>query len=509
MELNRHICNQLVEKARAFTQITLDDDYIVRDNKPDVVHIIYTKGTICLEDVKAGSQSVWVMGKLCFESMYKSDDDRRSIDSVTGEIPFQEKIVMEEINDEDRVDIKVEIEDLSVGIINSRKLVVRAVLSVLAKSEEEVQSEITCRLPTENHYEQKTTQLPMLCLVDSVNDHVRVDKEVLLPSAKGNINEIVFYQTDFRNEEIMLRDNKAVITMDVLLWVLYKNDTTKEYEYYETTLPLSEEIELYNLHNDEIFWSKVSPENISLEARADYDGEMRMFGLSMTLNVSLLLYREETCEQLVDAYSLEHELVIKKEPFTISQFLLKNISKTRILEQIKVEPTLPRILQICGCSGNIIVDHMQRVEEGLKVDGILNVHILYSTTDDEMPFAHHNSQVPFEQTIEITGLSDASKYWTDQKIEQLQVNLLDNMEYEVKAILQIGIFAQEPFVSENIVDIQEEPLNMDELQKQAGMIGCVCKEGEELWDIAKRYHATPENIMEIGDKVLVVKQVHK
>ena len=39
MELDKHICTQLVEKAKAFTQITLDDDYIIRDNKPDVVRM--------------------------------------------------------------------------------------------------------------------------------------------------------------------------------------------------------------------------------------------------------------------------------------------------------------------------------------------------------------------------------------------------------------------------------------------------------------------------------------
>ena len=42
MELKTHICRQLTEKGSASTQITLDDDYIVRDNKPDVVRVIYT-----------------------------------------------------------------------------------------------------------------------------------------------------------------------------------------------------------------------------------------------------------------------------------------------------------------------------------------------------------------------------------------------------------------------------------------------------------------------------------
>ena len=35
MELNKHICTQLIERAKSFSQITLDDDFIVRDNKPD------------------------------------------------------------------------------------------------------------------------------------------------------------------------------------------------------------------------------------------------------------------------------------------------------------------------------------------------------------------------------------------------------------------------------------------------------------------------------------------
>lgn len=48
---------------------------------------------------------------------------------------------------------------------------------------------------------------------------------------------------------------------------------------------------------------------------------------------------------------------------------------------------------------------------------------------------------------------------------------------------------------------------MEMLQKQPGIIGVLRGEGEEIWDIAKKYHATSENIIEIGDKVLVVKQI--
>ena len=66
MELNKHICTQLIENEKAFMQLTLDDDYIVRDNKPDVVRNIYSKGNVVLEDIKMGNQVVWLTGKLHF-----------------------------------------------------------------------------------------------------------------------------------------------------------------------------------------------------------------------------------------------------------------------------------------------------------------------------------------------------------------------------------------------------------------------------------------------------------
>ena len=178
------------------------------------------------------------------------------------------------------------------------------------------------------------------------------------------------------------------------------------------------------------------------------------------------------------------------------------------MEQDRIEKNQERILQICGSSGMITIDNMKKKENGIQVEGILNVHILYNTVEDNLPYSHTMSQLPFEQFIEIEGMTDDIDYWLDAKIEQLQVNLLDNMEYEVKAVLEIGLLVMKKEGISNILSIQEEEMDMEFLQKQPGMIGCARREGEDIWDIAKKYHATQENILQIGDKVLVVKQVY-
>ncbi len=507
MELNKHICTQLSEKAKAFTQITLDDDYIVRDNKPDVVHVIYTKGDVLLEDIKEGNQVVWLTGKLRFSTLYQSDDENRRLESITGEIPFQEKLVMDDAEDMNDISVDVNMEDLSVGIINSRKLAIRAVLNVSAK--ELVENEVVlCGSVDDSNLQQKTETIPVLCLVENKKDVIHMQKEMLLPNARSNIGEFVFYQVDFRNEEVLLEDDKIVLQMDAQVWVLYRSESTGDYECYETVVPVSGEIDSERLQGDEIFWAKVIPVEVEVEPRGDYDGENRMIGMDLTMSVSVQIYREEECEILKDAYSLDRELIMEKENVPFSQLLVKNVSKIRLMEQDRIEQNQERILQICGSSGTVTVDRIQKRENGIQVEGILNVHILYNTTDDTVPFSHTITQIPFEQFIEIDGMNGEISYWMDEKIEQLQVNLLDNMEYEVKTVLEIGILVMKQNHISNIDSIIEEALDIEMLQKQPGMIGCVKTDGEDLWDIAKRYHATADSIIEIGNKVLVVKQVH-
>lgn len=507
MELDKHICNQLVERDYAFAQITLDDDYIVRDNKPDVIRAIYTKGHITLEDTKIGNQVVWITGKLHFQTLYLSDDDNRKLESVCGEVPFQEKLMMDNVTEKDEISIDAKIEDLSVGIINSRKLVIRGVLNLSGRALEEQQNEITCMIEQESGYEQKTQEMTMLCLVDAKKDMLRIQKELVLPGSKSNIGEIIFYNVDFFNEDVRLKSDGLQIQMDARVWVLYRSETTGEYEYFETTVPINGIIESDYVTGEEIFWNKVMPLELLVEPRADYDGESRMLALEVALSVEAEFYREESCEMLIDAYSLKNELILEKEPVKVSHFLMKNLSKVRILEQEHLEPNQEKILQICGSSATVNVDRIKRLENGILLEGLLQVHILYNTTVDSMPIAHCQTHIPFEQLIEMNGASQDTHIRIDAKLEQLQVNLLDNTEYEVKAMIQVVVFAREPMEFSNVVQMVEIPIDMEVLKKQPGMIGCIRREGEDMWEIAKKYHASTENIIEMGDKVLIVKQV--
>ena len=124
--------------------------------------------------------------------------------------------------------------------------------------------------------------------------------------------------------------------------------------------------------------------------------------------------------------------------------------------------------------------------------------------------------VPFSYLMESNTTSPDMNCDLTYTVEQLSIGLLGNDEIEVKAVLAFNSFLKRPVQINNIEEIQSAPVNIEELEKRPGVIGYIVKDGDELWDLAKRYSTTIEGIMEVnqlekseiktGDRILIFKE---
>ena len=135
MELQKVKIHRKQENGSAVSQITLDDDYNVPDYRPDIMKVLKEKGELRFDEVKAGSGAVWVKGSLLFSVLYRSEGGSGKISCLKGEIPFQEKLNLDGLQEFGKVRAAGEIEDITIGVINSRKLNVRALVVLRADRE--------------------------------------------------------------------------------------------------------------------------------------------------------------------------------------------------------------------------------------------------------------------------------------------------------------------------------------------------------------------------------------
>jgi len=504
-------------KCRSSLQLTLDDDFNVPDVKPDIDKIVKEHGEIRINDVKAMNGKLLVKGVLAFNLIYISDDSR-PIHNINGEIPFDEVINMEDSCSDDDATVRWDLEDLSAGLINSRKLSVKSIVRLSVFVEDVYDEETAVGVEDEADVQYINKQINITSIGVSKKDIYRIKDELHLPSNKCNIFDIIYSEVELRNTEYRLNEDKFTIKGEIPIFIMYVGDNEENsIEYFETELPFSGIVDCNGCSDDMIDDITCNILSKDIQVKPDIDGEERIIDVEVVLNLNIKAYVEETLELLDDVYCPSKEATPVYSDATFENLIIKNSSKTRLIDRIRVENTQPKILQICHASGDIKVDEVNMVKDGLEVDGIVEVSLLYITAEDRAPMNSIKGIVPFSQVIEAKGIHPQCTYDIKPYIEQMSIMMLDSEEIEVKIAINLSTIVFDKIHDKIINNVTVEDLDLDMLQAMPSIIGYIVKPNDNLWKIAKRYYTTVDRIKEIndlesemvrpGDKLLILKQM--
>lgn len=536
MQLNKIKLHSCMTFASAQSQITLDDDYNVPDYRPDIVKVLKEKGELHFDEVKAAAGAAWLKGRLVFRVLYRSDQENGKISCLKGEIPFQEKLNMDGVQEYDVIQASGEIEDLTIGVIHSRKISVRAVILLKTEEPREKEDELCVGIEADDGCEKRYRNTNILQLLCMKRDQCRQKSEITLPSSKPNVQEILWKSLEIRNLDTKMGQDGVKLSGEVLISVLYQEEEeTDRVQWYETVIPLDCGVECdAGTEADIIYKVKARPASMELEVKPDYDGEERVLVLELVMNLDIRVWKEQEISMLEDVYSLKKEIIPVCTGVTLHHISVKNDSQCRLTEQMELAESQEKILQICSCEGTVHLESTELTEQGVRAEGILVTELLYITTDDQMPIGSAREIYPFEQLIEIPqqtarternkpeeleALERKNKLQTelDCRISQLSAVMLDQDHVEIKAVIGLNLLAFEQEQIDNITDTREEPLDMEQLQKRPGLVGYIAKDGDSLWSIAKENHTTVEDILRDnhrtdenlrrGEKILIVKKV--
>lgn len=536
MQLNKIKLHSCTTFASAQSQITLDDDYNVPDYRPDIVKVLKEKGELHFDEAKAAAGAAWLKGRLVFRVLYRSDQENGKISCLKGEIPFQEKLNMDGVQEYDVIQASGEIEDLTIGVIHSRKISVRAVILLKTEEPQEKEDELCVGIEADDGCEKRYRNTNILQLLCMKRDQCRQKSEITLPSSKPNVQEILWKSLEIRNLDTKMGQDGVKLSGEVLISVLYQEEEeTDRVQWYETVIPLDCGVECdAGTEADIIYKVKARPASMELEVKPDYDGEERVLVLELVMNLDIRVWKEQEISMLEDVYSLKKEIIPVCTGVTLHHISVKNDSQCRLTEQMELAESQEKILQICSCEGTVHLESTELTEQGVRAEGILVTELLYITTDDQMPIGSAREIYPFEQLIEIPqqtartecnkpeeleALERKNKLQTelDCRISQLSAVMLDQDHVEIKAVIGLDLLAFEQEQIDNITDTREEPLDMEQLQKRPGLVGYIAKDGDSFWSIAKENHTTVEDILRDnhrtdenlcrGEKILIVKKV--
>ena len=505
-------------KCRAGTQVALEDDINITDIRPDVYQLVQEQGEIVIEELRAVQDHVHVKGKLNFTVLYLSDDDVRKPSSMEGSLPFDEQIYMEGVVPTDGVVVKKELEDLSVGIINSRKLSVQALVSLSLHVEELYDEEAAVELTGEEPVELKRKVIDLAGLAIQKKDIFRIREEIEIPSGHPNIFEIFWMTCDLSDVQFKLSDGRIAIQGQVQLFFLYEGEGEgRPVSWYESMIPFSGILDCQGLREQMVDDIVCSVGHKEIEVKADADGEERVVSLELVLDLDMKIYEEEQTEILSDVYGVTKEINVVTGTAKLKQLLMKNNGRTRLNGHFKVAEGMPKMQQICHSSCVIQLAEVRVVEEGLRITGAAVVESLYATGDTEIPYDSMEGTIPFSYVLEIPGIRETCTWRLETAPCELSVTMTDGEEADVKLVIAFAGIVFDNYEEPMIRDIRVSDPDPEKLGSLPGIVAYIAREGDSLWDIGKRYYVPVSQIREInelagdeiqpGEKLLIVKGV--
>lgn len=506
-------------KGNAATQITLDDDFIVPDALDDVAQVILDSGDVQVEAVKNQGEKVLVKGKLAFQILYRRAEG--GLQTLAGNIPFEEQINVPDLQEKDYVGVAWELDDLNAGMINSRKLSVKAIVTLEVRTETlydlEAAADISLGETDTMQVESLKKQLDIAAIAARRKDTYRIKEDISLSGSKPNIEKILWSEMKLRGVAAKPLDGQVHVEGELMVFFIYNGEGEDvPVQWVEESIPFSGSVELPEAGAEMVPVIGIRLVHKDMEMKPDYDGEMRELEVDAVLELDMKLYEEQKLDLLSDLYSTNREVVLQTGEVCFDQLLAKNTGKCKVSEKATMEHG-ERVLQICHSDGNIKIDEIQKKEDGLQIEGVLEVHLLYMTTDDTEPIKSSVEVVPFHYTTEVPGIQEDSVYQMNTGLEQLTAVMLGGDTVELKAVLTLDVLVLQPVCEPVIMSVSEEPADLQKLQQMPGIVGYIVQPGDTLWNIAKKFHTTVDNIMAAnglteerihpGDRLILVKEI--
>lgn len=517
MELVKRHIHMNRRRGSVTSQMTLDDDFNVPDTMDDVEQLILDSGEIQIESAKNQGEKVAVKGKLNFRILYRTPSGQ--VMTLVGGIPFEENVNMPGLSESDYVQAGWELDDLNVGIINSRKLNVKALVTLKIQAETIYDAEAAVDVKFDGNVETLKRTSTVAALGVRRKDTFRVKEVLTLSGNKPDIDTLLWQDIKLRGVNTKPLDGKVHIDGELMVFAIYAGeDGQMPVQCMEESIPFSGEVELDESVEEMIPFITVRLVHKDMEVNPDSDGEMREISVDVVMELDMRLYEEEEVELLSDLYALDREILPDTGDACFDQIAARNLLKNKIQEKVSL-PVGQRILQICHSDGDVKIDEIQIGDGELSIDGVLEVRLLYLTADDASPVGASTEMLPFHMIAEVPSISPNSAYQVEPGIEQISAVMLGGDTVEIKGVITADILVLRQVCEQVILDVKEQPVNVEALKQMPGIVGYLVQPGDSLWKIARTFHTSVEDIMTAnnlpdssihpGDKLILVKAVRE
>ena len=479
-------------------QILLEGDMIVPDIKPDIENILKVCGKVSIGNVKAEEGRVSFNGVFNACVIYESANGRSIINSMTSSFPIDEYIAAEEAARSSGVRLKSSIEHMEYRLINDRKVSIKAVIGLSFSIVNEKSCNVVTGAAGGGNLQTKTENICLQNRAISKRDIISIKEDLMLPQSKREISDIIESDASITEKETRVGDGKVHIKGEIKAVTLYTGEGDESIiELAEHIVPFNGYVEVPAAKDGMPAGISVYVDRVEAHPAADSDGEDRIIDFSVDVGVDIRLFDTEEVSVIKDAYSLLESVDIERENIRHSVLVSQSAAENSVKGVVNISDKYPDVFRVVKIWGEIKDYDARAGQDKVEVEGTIGLNTLYIGNDDNRPVNSVYSELPFFQEIEAGGASEGMDVDLDIGIKDIIFNTASERDVDVRADMDFNSTVTQQVEDMIITDILPSPGGI--IPDTSSVVVYFVQPGDTLWNIAKEYNSTIEEIAAIND----------
>ena len=274
---------------------------------------------------------------------------------------------------------------------------------------------------------------------------------------------------------------------------LYISDSeVPSIETFEATVPVMGYINSDNLDEK----SKIELQfNIkSFALRPIYqDLKSRSFSIESEIEVRADVYQTKKVEIISDIYDPDANVNLQTQIISITKNLIDANENIEITQRLMI-PELENI-KILSINVEPIITNKNILEGKIALEGNGEFNVLYYNEQKKI-IESKKLDLPYQQVLKIPELKSNMEVDITLSVKELEYRKIDSNELQIKVIFDANVIAEEIKIIQGITQIDVQEISND---KRPSVIIYYVKLGDTLWNIAKKYRTTINELREYNE----------
>ncbi len=480
------VLNQIIsQKTDTFM---VENDCIVPDIKPDILNVISSSGIVCIYKKEILDGKIRLDGTVNTYIMYLADSEENEVRSLNTNLDFTQIIDVEKAKTGMNLETNLSLKSIDCKVLNGRKVHIKAIL--------EVDSKISS-----NETVEYIKEVSNLKDIQFLNENFQVNsligtgctkvyaKDTISISETDDLVEVMKTDIKIVNKDAKISYNKILIKADMQVKIIYLT-TDNRINLKEATIPVVGFIDMPNISEDHICNVKYEIKNLVIKPN---NIEEHSIYVEAEIEVCAEAYENKELQMIQDLYSPTVALNFSQRKIKVMQ---KRETRSEICN-IREKQSIPEI----GSNKIYDVEVMPVIEEQtlltnrIMYNGKINLNYIFASNGG-MGVDTKQVSVPFNFTMDFDGITENSHIDTIIEITLQDFVVAPDETIDVKIDLNFTAISGKDASISIIDEIQQD--DQRGISSKYSMVIYFVKPGDTVWEIAKKFGSTIDDIIKIN-----------